>query len=68
MLAELGESVTNALGTTVADLAPTTVEQVTAITTPTQAAVTTTTAQPPPPSVVPPATVTGTIRIVFRLP
>jgi len=68
VLGELGEQVTNALGTTVADLAPTTVEQVTAITTPTQAAVTTTTAQPPPPSVVPPATVTGTIRIVFRLP
>jgi tetratricopeptide (TPR) repeat protein len=67
-VAEFVEPVSTALGNTVTDLAPTTVEQVTAITTPTQAAITTTTAQPPPPSVVPPATITGTIRIVFRLP
>jgi tetratricopeptide (TPR) repeat protein len=65
---ELTEPPSTALGSTVADLVPTTIDQVTAISTPTQAAVTTTAAQPPPPSVVPPPTVTGTIRIVFRLP
>jgi tetratricopeptide (TPR) repeat protein len=67
-VSELAEAPSTALGSTVADLVPTTIEQVTAVTTPTQAAVTTTAAQPPPPSVVPPPTVTGTIRIVFRLP
>lgn len=66
--AALEEPLSDALGSTVTDLAPTTAEQVAAISQPTQNAVGTTTGQPPPPSVVPPATVTGTIRIVFRLP
>lgn len=65
--AALGD-VESALSSTIGDLAPTQAEQSTAVTETTQQAVTTTTAQPPPPSVVPPITLTGTIRIVFRLP
>jgi hypothetical protein len=70
---EFAEPVGGAMGTTVADLAPTSSEQVSGIagtsaTTTGTTATGTTTAQPPPPSVVPPTTVIGTIRIVFRLP
>ncbi len=61
-------SVTSAIGTAVGDLAPTIADKTTAITDPIQEAFKTTTAQPAPPSVVPPATLIGTIRIVFRLP
>jgi tetratricopeptide (TPR) repeat protein len=57
-----------ALGSTIGDIASTQAEQSTAVTGTTETAVTTTTAQPPPPSVVPPLTLTGAIRIVFRLP
>jgi tetratricopeptide (TPR) repeat protein len=57
-----------ALGATIGDVASTQAEQSTAVNGTTQTAVTTTTAQPPPPSVVPPLTLTGAIRIVFRLP
>jgi hypothetical protein len=64
---------TSALETTATDLAPTTIEQTTAMgqgstTGNTNNSTGTTAAQPPPPSVVPPATVIGTIRIIFRLP
>lgn len=53
-----------AIGATVTDLAPTTIESTTAQTT-TQTGTTTTTANPIPPSVI---AVVGTIRIVFVLP
>jgi len=71
--ADVTEPVGGAMGTTVADLAPTSSEQVagiagTSATTTGTTATGTTTAQPPPPSIVPPTTVIGTIRIVFRLP
>lgn len=72
------DPVSGAIGSTVAELAPTQAEQNAAdpgTSDPGGAgasagvvAVTTTTSTPPPPTVVPPATVTGTIRIVFRLP
>lgn len=66
------EPVDAALGSTVAELAPTISETTSAIagtsSNPGTTATTTTTSTPPPPSVVPPATVIGTIRIVFRLP
>jgi hypothetical protein len=67
------DPVTSALETTAVDLAPTTIEQTTSMgqgstTGTTNTATGTTAAQPPPPSVVPPATVIGTIRIIFRLP
>jgi tetratricopeptide (TPR) repeat protein len=71
---ETVDPVTSALETTTLDLAPTTTEVVAATsgggTTGgnTNTASGTTIAQPPPPSVVPPATVIGTIRIIFRLP
>jgi hypothetical protein len=61
---ELQEPVATAIGATVVDLAPTTIENTTAGTG-TQQGTTTTTANPPPPSVI---TVIGTIRIVFVLP
>ena len=69
---EFTEPMGTALGSTVTDLSPTTSETTNAIAgTSSNAgttATTTTTSTPPPPSVVPPATVIGTIRIVFRLP
>jgi hypothetical protein len=64
----LGDELGNAMGSTIGDLSPTQAEQSISITETTQTAVNTTTNQPPPPSVVPPATVSGVIRIVFRLP
>lgn len=64
----LGDELGNAMGSTIGDLSPTQAEQSISITQTTQTAVNTTTNQPPPPSVVPPATVSGVIRIVFRLP
>ena len=57
-----------ALGATIGDIAATQAEQSTAVTGTTQTATNTATAEPPPPSVVPPITLTGAIRIVFRLP
>jgi hypothetical protein len=71
---ESADVASSTLTTTIMDLAPVAIEQTTAMgqgsTTGsnTNGAVGTTTAQPPPPSVVPPATVIGTIRIIFRLP
>jgi tetratricopeptide (TPR) repeat protein len=73
--AETVDPVTSALDNTTQDLAPTVAEMTqssagsgTAGTTNTNTATGTTAAQPPPPSIVPPATVIGTIRIIFRLP
>lgn len=57
-----------AVGSTIGDLAPTQAEQATTIVQTTQQAVSTTTSAPPPQNVTPPATVTGIIRIIFRLP
>jgi tetratricopeptide (TPR) repeat protein len=70
---ETVDPVTSALETTTIDLAPTTTELVATTSgggtgTNTNTATGTTAATPPPPSVVPPATVIGTIRIIFRLP
>lgn len=66
------------LGATIGDLAPTVSEQTAAGTGGTEGgesgtvvtttAVVTTTSNPPPPTTTPPATVTATIRILFRLP
>jgi tetratricopeptide (TPR) repeat protein len=67
------DPLTSALENTATDLAPMTIEQTTGMgqgstTGNTNGSMGTTTAHPPPPSVVPPATVIGTIRIIFRLP
>jgi len=67
------DPVTSQLETSAVDLAPTTIEQTTSMgqgstTGTTNTATGTTASQPPPPSVVPPATIIGTIRIIFRLP
>jgi len=68
------EPVSSALTNSVTDLVPMPIEVTSAMGqgstagSNTNGAVGTTTAQPPPPSVVPPATVIGTIRIIFRLP
>lgn len=64
-VAELAEPVGTVIGTTVADLAPTTIEQTTAVSDPTRGSTGGTTANPIPPSII---QLTGTIRIVFRLP
>jgi tetratricopeptide (TPR) repeat protein len=58
-----------ALGSTIGDIASTQAEQSTASTAgDVGSSTSTSTAQPPPPSVVPPVVLSGTIRIVFRLP
>jgi tetratricopeptide (TPR) repeat protein len=56
----------DALGSTIGDIAATQSEQSTAITDVTPPPTGTTTAQPPPPTLI--GNLTGTIRIVFRLP
>ena len=65
-LADLTEPVSTAIGTALGDLASTTAEQATAIATPIQQAFNAPIAQSQPG--LPPSTLTGTIRIVFRLP
>ena len=62
-----GDEAGGAVASVTLDLAPTQAEQ-TSVTTATSQSVTTSASAPPPPSVTPPPTVTGTIRIIFRLP
>jgi len=72
--ADAGNLLVNTINSTVADVASTTSEQTAGTLGGTTTGSTgnngtgSTIAQPPPPSVVPPVTLIGTIRIIFRLP